>query len=122
MAGNPPGARQGWGETWRRGAGWGSVRSGGRLLAGVGEGFPDVLLGVAIAAGNAHFVNSWIPKDRHPLATVEGCGTQVRERGLCGAGNHVYRPVLAQSQSSPTWRSQKGLVFGVKAFTAPPLC
>ena len=23
---------------------------------------PDVLLGVAIAAGNAHFVNSWIPK------------------------------------------------------------
>ena len=28
----------------------------------------------------------------------------------------------AQSQSSPTWRSQKGLVFGVKAFTAPPLC
>ena len=122
VAGNPPGARQGRGETWRCGAGRGSLRSGGRLLAGVGEGFPDVLLGVAIAAGNAHFVNSWIPKDRHPLATVEGCGTQVRERGLCGAGNHVFRPVLAQSQSSPTWRSQKGLVFGVKAFTAPPLC
>ena len=81
-----------------------------------------VVLGVAIAAGNAHFVNSWIPKDRHPLATAEGCGTQVRERGLPGAGNHVFRPVLAQSQSSPTWRSQKGLVFGVKAFTAPPLC
>ena len=36
-----------------RRAGWGSVRSGGRLLAGVREGFPDVLLGVAIAAGNA---------------------------------------------------------------------
>ena len=34
------------------------------------------LLGVAIAAGNAHFVNSWIPKDRHPSATAEGssCG------------------------------------------------
>ena len=30
---------------------------------------------VAIVAGNAHFVNSWIPKDRHPLATAEGCGT-----------------------------------------------
>ena len=28
MAGNPPGARQGRDETWRRGAGWGSVRSG----------------------------------------------------------------------------------------------
>ena len=92
-----------------------------RLLAGVGEGFPDVLLGVAIAAGNAHFVNSWIPKV-HPLATAEGCGTQVRERGLHGAENHVFRPVLAQSQSSPTWLSQKGLVFGVKAFTTPPLC
>ena len=39
-----------------------------------------------------------------------------------GAWYHVFRPVLAQSQSSPTWRSQKGLVFGVKAFTAPPLC
>ena len=35
------------------------ARIGGRLLAGVGEGFPDVLLGVTIAAGNAHFVNSW---------------------------------------------------------------
>ena len=56
-----------------------------------------------------------LPKDRHPLATAEGCRTQVRERGLPGAGNHVFRPVLAQSQSSPTWRSQKGLVFGVKA-------
>ena len=26
------------------------------------------------------------------------------------------------SWSSPTWRSQKSLAFGVKAFTAPPLC
>ena len=35
---------------------------GQRSLAGYKEGFPDVLLGVAIAAGNAHFVNSWIPQ------------------------------------------------------------
>ena len=40
MAGNPPGARQGRGETWRRGSGWGSVRSGGRLLAGVVKSDP----------------------------------------------------------------------------------
>ena len=33
-----------------------------------------------------------------------------------GAGNHVFHPVLAQSQSSPTWRSQKGLVFGLYCF------
>ena len=34
---------------------WGGMcpEEEGRLLAGVGEGFPDVLLGVAIAAGNA---------------------------------------------------------------------
>ena len=30
--------------------------------------------------------------------------------------------LLAHSRSSPTWRSQKSLAFGVKAFTAPPLC
>ena len=60
------------------------------------------MLGVAIAAGNAHFVNSWIPKDRHPLATAEGCGTQVRERGLRGAGNHVFRPGL----QALVWRTQ----------------
>ena len=83
---------------------------------------PIALSGVATAAGNAHFVRSWVPKDRHPVGAAEGCGPQVRERGLRGAGNHVFRSVLAQSQSSPTWRSQKGLVFGVKAFTAPPLC
>ena len=35
MDGNPSGARQGRVVTWRRGAGWGSVRGGGRLLAGV---------------------------------------------------------------------------------------
>ena len=38
VAGNPPGAQLGRGKTWRRGAEWGSVRRGGRLLAGVGEG------------------------------------------------------------------------------------
>ena len=122
--GSPGATGEGGQRPWNRaGAGRTRAAQGGcRLLAGVGEGFPDVLLGVAIAAGNAHFVNSWIPKDRHPSATAEGCGTQVRERGLRGAGNHVFRPVLAQSQSSPTWRSQEGLVFGVKAFTTPPLC
>ena len=39
------------------------------------------------AAGNAHFVRSWVPKDRHPVGAVEGCGPQVRELGLRGAGS-----------------------------------
>ena len=100
--GSAPGARQGRGKTWRRGAGWGVRSQRGSAPGGGGGGLPTCALGVAIAAGNAHFVDSWIPKDRHPLATAEGCGTQVRDRGLRGAGNHVFRPVLAQSQSSPT--------------------
>ena len=74
----------------------GAARGGGRLLAGVGEGFPVVLSGVAVAAGNAHCVRSWVPKDRHPVGAAEGCGPQVRELGLRGAGNHVVRPLLAQ--------------------------
>ena len=45
-----PGAWQG-----RGGAGRGA------LLAGVGEGFPVVLSGVAVAAWNAHCVRSWVP-------------------------------------------------------------
>ena len=33
---------------------------------GDGEGFPVALSGVATAAGNAHFVRSWVPKDAIP--------------------------------------------------------
>ena len=68
------------------GRGVGSGRGGGRLLAGVGEGFPVVLSGVAIAAGHAHFVRSWVPKDRHPVGAADGCGPRVRALGLRGAG------------------------------------
>ena len=56
-------------------------------------------------------VSAFFPKDRHPVGAAEGCGPRVRALGLRGAGNHVFRPLLAQSQSSPTWRSQEGLVF-----------
>ena len=35
-------------------------------------------------------------KGRHPVCAAEGCGPQVRELGLRGAGNHVVRPLLAQ--------------------------
>ena len=104
------------------GAGLTLAERGGVGSRGDGEGFPVALSGVATAAGNAHFVRSWVPKDRHPVGAAEGCGPQVRELGLRGAGNQVFRRLLAHSRSSPTWRSQKGLAFGVKAFTAPPLC
>ena len=75
-----------------------------------------MLSGVAIVAGKAHFVYSWVPLDRHPVGGAEGCRPQVRELGLRGAGNHVLH-----SRGSPTWQWQKGLAFGVKAFAASPL-
>ena len=57
------------------GAGRGSAHGGD------GEGFPVALSGFATAAGNAYFVRAWVPKDRHPVGAVEGCGPQVRELG-----------------------------------------
>ena len=84
----------------------------GSCHVGAGVGVPVVLSGVAIVAGKAHFVCSWVPLDRHPVGGAEGCGPQVRELGLHGAGNHVFH-----SRSYPTWRSQKRLAFAVKAFT-----
>ena len=53
-------------------AGQGSGRGGG------GGWLPVVLSGVAIVAGNAHFVRSWIPMDRHPVSGPEGCGPQTQ--------------------------------------------
>ena len=82
------GRLQGRSEPAWRGAGFGSWRGWG--------GFPVVLSGGAIAAGNAHFVHSWVPMDWHPVSGLEECGPQVRELGLRGAGNHVVRPLLAQ--------------------------
>ncbi|KAM9671277.1 uncharacterized protein ACBT57_006497 [Dama dama] len=45
-----------------------------------GRGVPVVLSGVAIAAGNAHFVGSWVPIDGHLVSGTEGCGPQVIRR------------------------------------------
>ena len=72
-----------------------------------------MLSGVATAAKNAHFLRSCVPKDPHLVGAAEGCRPQVRELGLLGTGNHVFRPLLAHSRSSPTWRLQKGLAFRV---------
>ena len=44
---------------------------------------------IAVAAGNAHCVRSWVPKGRHPVGAAEGCGPQVRDLGLRGAGTHL---------------------------------
>ena len=120
VARKPQGERQGRGDSWRCGAG--VLSRWGLAPGGVMEGIPVVPSGIAIAAAHAHFVHSWVPKDRHSVGAAEGCGPQVAALVLRGAGNHVFRPLWAHSRSSPTWRSQKGLAFGVKAFTATPLC
>ena len=87
-----------------RGRGGANPECAGRGSAhgGDGEGFPVVLSGVATAAGNAHFLRSCVPKDPHLVGAAEGCGPQVRELGLLGAGNQVFRPLksLLQHHSS----------------------
>ena len=82
----------------------GAARGGGRLLAGVGEGFPVVLSGFAMAAGNAHCVRSWVPKDRHPVGAAEGCGPQVRELGLYKRPRKI---IFAPVPRNPTGKIEK---------------
>ena len=57
--------------------------------------------GVSIAAGNAHFVGSWFPIGWYPVSGAEGCGPEVRELGLGGAGNHVFCPLCWHSLRAP---------------------
>ena len=77
--------------------GWGW----GALGAHPGQGVTVVLSGVAIAAGKAHFVHSWVPRDQHPVSRVEGCGPQVRELRFGGAGNYVFCPLCWHSLGAP---------------------
>ena len=67
----------------------------------VGGGVPVVLSGVAIVAGNAHFMGSRVPIHWHPVSKAEGCGPQVRELGLSGAGNHIFCPLCWHSLGTP---------------------
>ncbi|KAG5210229.1 hypothetical protein JEQ12_015423, partial [Ovis aries] len=41
------------------------------------------LSGLAIAAGNARFVGSWVPVDWHPASRAQGCGPQNLGSGAC---------------------------------------
>ena len=122
-AGNAPGARQGRGEPWRLGAGvwlclgWAPGRGGG--------GIPSCALGGRHCGWERPFRTPLCPQG----STSSGCSgglwttgalLQVRALGLCGAGNHVFRPLLALSRSSPTWRSQKGLAVGSRPLLLHP--
>ena len=93
-----------WKSAWGRGAlgAHVGVRGGGGA-PGVrqGRGVPVVLSGVAIAAGNAHFMCSWVPSDQHPVSGTEGYRPQVRELGLSGAGNHIFHPLCWHSLGAP---------------------
>ena len=78
---------------------WGGV--GGALGVRPGQGVTVVLSGVTIAAGKAHFVHSWVPRDWDPVSGAEGCRPQVRELGFGGAGNYVFRPLCWHSLRAP---------------------
>ena len=97
---------------------WGRGTSGARP----GQGVPVVLSGVSIASGNAHFLHSWVPSDQHPVSGAEGCGPSKGTGTQWRREPRILPSLLAQSQSPLTWRSRKGLTFGVKAFTALPCC
>ena len=94
-----------WKWAWGRGApgarGGGGEGAGDAQGARRGRGVPVVLSGVTIAAGNVHFMCSWVPIDWHPVCGVDGCGPQVRELGLGGAGNHVFCPLCWHSLEAP---------------------
>ena len=75
------------------------VGGGARLLRLLGSG--SQVSGVSIAAGNAHFVGSWVPIDWHPVSGAEGCGPQVGSVAQGGAGTHVFRPLCWHSLGAP---------------------
>ena len=94
------------------GAGLTLAERGGVGSRGDGEGFPVALSGVATAAGNAHFVRSWVPKDRHPMGAVEGCGPQVRELGLRGAGIMASGPITTWQIDGETMETVTDFTLG----------
>ena len=59
------------------------VWGGMNMAAPRGQGSPVVLSGLAIAAGNARFVGSWVPVDWHPASRAQGCGPQNLGSGAC---------------------------------------
>ena len=76
-------------------------------------------LGTLLGTLSLGLTKAWLGRNlshmgTHLVGAAEGCGPQVRELALLGAGNHVFHPLLAHSRSSPTWRLQKGLALGVK--------
>ena len=71
---------------------------------------------------HAHALSPSSPHSLRPTAHLAFEGLHVRvDNHVCLEGLFLH-PLLAHSRSSPTWRLQKGLALGVKAFTAPPLC
>ena len=112
------------GRAWAAGQGRGSrerVWGGVNMAAPRGQGSPVVLSGLAIAAGTARFVGSWVPVDWHPASRAQGCGPQVRELGLGGAGNHVFCPLFAVSEPTEMAIAEKPRLWGRGFYRFTPL-
>ena len=102
-----------------RSAGWGG---GWRTGSASGAGGPSCALRGYHCGWERRF---------HALLGPQGSASSERSRGVRTTGKgtgtwwsrepRILPSLLAQSQNPLTWLSQKGLAFGVKAFTALPL-
>src|SRR5574339_534850 len=138
--GSAPGARPGRGEAGRRGSGIGSWRGwgavpvvlrgsplrlgrhrehgrGGAARGGGGGGLPRCPLGGRRGGCERPLRALLGPQG----SASSGRGGGVRTTGQ-GTGTAWSREPRSPPSVGTTWRSQKGLAFGLKALTAPPLC
>ena len=92
--------------------------AGGRALLACAEWRPEVLLN--IPQGTEHSTSQRALLGPQGSAS-SGRGGGVRTTGQ-GTGTAWSREPRSPPSVGTTWRSQKGLAFGLKALTAPPLC
>src|SRR5574337_630950 len=103
----------------------GAARGGGRLLAGVGGGGRGGGGGRASPLSSRGSRGGW-ERPLRALLGPQGSASSGRSGGLRTTGQGTGTAWSREPRSPPsvgtTWRSQKGLAFGLKALTAPPLC
>src|SRR5574340_38874 len=136
--GSAPGARPGRGEAGRRGAGggpsWprgfprggGGAPGAGRGGGGGGRGSAPGGAGGGLPRGPLGGRRGVRERPLRALLGPQGSASSGRGGGVRTTGQGTGTAWSREPRSPPsvgtTWRSQKGLAFGLKALTAPPLC